>query len=203
MLAGAYDCQAGSVSKGQTSPTLRGQILSSWSSSQCPPQTPPQFSSFLCSSCLSSSLWFSSSFLLLHPGPGERSCWRVFRDQSCAPTGRRLRRVNTEMDRLFAWQMHFWVQQITVPPKIHKLNDECNKNKSSAKHIWSQQLPVEMVKIKPLSCLCLRCVVGKWEYFTGVWHERRVNAPCTLLWWRKSQINNKSLENQNHIEADI
>lgn len=94
---GAHDCQAGSVLKGKTSPTLRGQILSSWSSSQHPPQT-HLFSSFLCSSCLSSSLWFSSSFLLLHPGPGERSCWRGFHARSCAPTGRRLGKVNMEME---------------------------------------------------------------------------------------------------------
>lgn len=83
--------------KDGTALTLRGQILSSWSSSQCPPQ-PHLFSSFLCSSSLSSSLWFFSSFLLLHPGPGERSCWQVFHDRSCAPTSRHLGRVNREME---------------------------------------------------------------------------------------------------------
>lgn len=82
----------------ETSPTLRGQILSSWSSSQCPPQSHLSSSS-LCSSSLSSSLWFSSSsFLLLHPGPGERSCWRVSLDRSCALTGRHLGRANIQSE---------------------------------------------------------------------------------------------------------
>lgn len=75
-------------------PTLRGQILSFWSSSPDPPQN-DLFSSSLCSFSLSSSLWFSSSSSRpLHPGPGERSRWRAFHDRSCALTGRRLRRMN-------------------------------------------------------------------------------------------------------------
>lgn len=76
-------------------PTLRGQILSFWSSSPDPPQN-HLLSSSLWSFSLSSSLCFSSSSSrLLRPGPGARSCWRAFRGRSSALTCRRLRRMNS------------------------------------------------------------------------------------------------------------
>lgn len=83
------------VSRTFRSPTLKGQILSFWSSSPDPPQN-HLFSSSLWSSSLSSLLWFSSSSSHpLRPNHGERSCLRVFHDRSSPLTDPLLRRMNS------------------------------------------------------------------------------------------------------------